>query len=520
MTNRVSVILFENPDQRHFSGTLDSLCLQSFTDFNIVGIIEKQHITCDEFSHKIPFFFVSKSNFPESLNNALACSDSEFVLLIDNRDINIILRNAALDAFVIAAERNPSGGMFYADYELKTGSKIKEVRLLHHHIGRVRDNQDLGKVLFFRREAIEVAGAFDESVSFNCLYDLRLKISEKFNIIRIANKNSGSSYTVLASEKNINVFDYLLSGREIQIEAERVFTSHLQRVNAYLSPGDLAPRDCTYDDSSELTASIIIPVHHRPEFICHAIESVQAQTYRNIETIVVVNGGEDDPTAKEVMKYMEGGQFYDPEKPSVRLRVIDINNIGLCINIGVNMAKGKYYIQLDSDDRLKPDAVEKILAVFDASSDIGMVIGSYEVWEKMENGELRRDEKIPVVTHDEWTDENGRNNLLRINGAGAPRAIPISVIRQMGYFSVNDDQFARNYGEDYEMVLKISEHFRIGRVWEPIYEVVRHAGGTDHSINDEVIARNDEAKDEMRKQAIMRRIAFNRMVKRNTGLIG
>ena len=103
-------------------------------------------------------------------------------------------------------------------------------------------------------------------------------------------------------------------------------------------------------------------------------------------------------------------------------------------------------MQLDSDDRLKPDAVEKILAVYEEDPKIGMVIGSYEVWEKDDDGNYTRMEDLPVVTHDEWTEENGRNNLLRINGAGAPRSIPIQLIRDIG-FSVNEEPFARNYGE-------------------------------------------------------------------------
>jgi hypothetical protein len=148
--------------------------------------------------------------------------------------------------------------------------------------------------------------------------------------------------------------------------------------------------------------------------------------------------------------------------------------------------------------------------MFDSDPRIGIVIGSYEVWEKDENtGDLSRVRNIPVVTHDEWTEENGRNNLLRINGAGAPRSIPVKIVREMGYFGMNDEPFARNYGEDYEMVLKISERYRVGRIWDPIYEVVRHKGGTDHNIDVDTIQRNDEAKDHMRLQALKRRKELN-----------
>jgi hypothetical protein len=166
-------------------------------------------------------------------------------------------------------------------------------------------------------------------------------------------------------------------------------------------------------------------------------------------------------------------------------------------------------------DRLKPDAVEKIVEVYNSDEKIGMVIGSYEVWEKKSDGQFVRMEQIPVVTHAEWTDENGRNNLLHINGAGAPRSIPIRIIKEMGYFDINDEPYARNYGEDYDLVLKISEKYRIGRVWEPIYDVVRHAGGTDHSIDQNTIDRNDEAKDYMRLETVRRRIKLNKAMAEN-----
>ncbi len=159
---------------------------------------------------------------------------------------------------------------------------------------------------------------------------------------------------------------------------------------------------------------------------------------------------------------------------------------------------------------MKPDAVEKAVNLFESDPSIGMAIGSYEVWEKKENGDYTRMEEIPVVTHDEWTEDNGRNNLLRINGAGAPRCIPFSVIKDIGYFSLNEEPYARNYGEDYDIVLRISEKYKIGRIYDPIYEVVRHAGGTDHAIDQSTVDRNDEAKDVMRKETIRRRIKLNK----------
>jgi glycosyltransferase involved in cell wall biosynthesis len=296
---------------------------------------------------------------------------------------------------------------------------------------------------------------------------------------------------------------------------EEALTSHLKHIDAYLAPGEHYS-EISYTDDEEIKfeqciASVVIPVFNRKEFIGTAIESIQAQTVQNVEAIIVCNGGVDDPTIEGIKPYLKGGEKYDPAKPEVRMFVEDVNNIGFCLNKGIENARGKYYVQLDSDDRLKPDAIEKIIEVFKSDKRIGMVIGSYEVWQQDDKtGEITRMEEIPVVTHDEWTEDNGRNNLLRINGAGAPRSAHIKVIQELGGFGMNDSAYSRNYGEDYDLVVRVSEKYRIGRVWEPIYDVIRHAGGTDHSIDKATIERNDNAKDLIRAEAISRRQKLNR----------
>ena len=514
MTSSTSIILHSPKSGAHskesFNLTLESILGQFNRNFDIIslGTFEKGDSLKND-SIKLQQIESADKSHSKLLNEAIRLSTSDFIMYIDNREKTVILKKAALDAFLVSAVRNTQSGFFYADYELKDENTSHEVNLLFHHPGRLRDNQDYGKVLFLRKIALEKVSFFDESVEYNTLYDIQLKISEHFDLIRISNKYNGSLYSVVSKGEKANVFDYLLAGKQVQLEAEEILSNHLKRINAFLKPGEYMSSKLNFKDHSTIAASVIIPVGFRPEFIGTAIESIQAQSIQNIEAIIMVNGGENDPTAAEVRKYMKDGALFNPEKPEIRLLVIDINSIGLCLNIGANMARGKYYVQLDSDDRLKPDAIEKIVDCFESSKDIGMVIGSYEVWEKNDEGTLRRMEDIPVVKHEEWTEDNGRNNLLRINGAGAPRAIPIHIIKEMGYFGINDDAFARNYGEDYEMVNKIAECYKIGRIYDPIYEVIRHSGGTDHAINQDVIDRNDEAKDDMRKHALLRRIAFN-----------
>ncbi|MEJ2053076.1 MAG: glycosyltransferase [Calditrichaceae bacterium] len=512
----VSVILhLDNGNITVFPDILKSVYLQTFDNID-VNIISEPGIEISQYEMKkinpgqVPTIFMrDKADTPGKIfNKAVQSAKGKYILYLYNPEIAVFLKQSAIDLFLQAYKRNTNTGMIYGDYELEENNDVKEIHLLKHHAGRLRDNQDYGRVFFFSREALETCNPTDENLKFNMLYNLRLKISEKYKLIHIANRYAGSLYRIKAPVKKHNVFDYLLAGRDSQVEAEEVLTGHLKRIGAYLKPGEHFEQRPKLQHNFKLKASVIIPVNNRPEFIGTAIESVHAQTVQDIEVIVVVNGGETDPTAREVRRYMIGGDKYNSDKPGVKLLVHDINNLGLCLNTGAWAAEGEFYIQLDSDDRLKRDAVEKILSVYKQDPKTAMVIGSYEVWQKDESGKYSRMEELPVVTHDEWTEENGRNNLLRINGAGAPRSLPIALIRKIG-FGVNEEPYARNYGEDYNMVLEVSEHYRIGRVWDAIYEVVRHAGGTDHSIDQQTIDRNDEAKDYMRLQAIKRRVKLN-----------
>jgi glycosyltransferase involved in cell wall biosynthesis len=497
-----------------FFKSIDSLIKQNYTNWELILIDDRgdnalyPNIPADQRIIHLPGKYLNRAN---QINTGIRKASGDFIVLVNNLTNLINFKQSALEVLLMVAERNYNVGMVYSDYRLidATGTS-KDIHLLDHHQGRLRDNMDYGAVLFFPKQVIQQVGGLDEKYQAADLYDLRLKVASQFKLIHLNAAINGYTYTVKAPAKVHNVFDYLLAGKNVQIEMEQACTEHLKRIKAYLSPGTHY-HEITYTPEEEnqfkkCIASVVIPVFNREEFIKTAIDSVQAQTVQNIEVIVVCNGGECDSTIRGVELYLPGGTRYNPDKPPVRLIVADVNNIGYCLNKGIQEAKGKFYIQLDSDDRLKPDAVEKILQVFNSDNRIGMVIGSYEVWKKDDaTGEITRMSEIPVVTHDEWTEENGRNNLLRINGAGAPRAAHIKVIQQLGGFGVNDTNYCRNYGEDYGLVLRMSEQYRIDRVWEAIYDVVRHSGGTDHSIDQVTIDRNDNAKDQMRLEAIERR---------------
>lgn len=458
----------------------------------------------------VPIKTIVCPNYGACWKQAIEWIENEDIVWI-NATQPVFLQQSACCALKMAMLRDPQAGMVYGDYTLLAANGPQEINLLDYHPGRLRDNLDLGFVFGITNVALrKTFVATDLQYAF--AYDLRLRIDEQYHIQHIGNRFAGILAQVEKLATAHNVFDYLQDDKKKQLEMEWVVTQHLQRIGAYLAPR------CNYGTISEdiqehaCLVSIIIPVYRRPEFIATAIESACQQTVKKqCEIIVVVNGGKDDPTVNIVQEFLPGGPRYQADNPTIKLVVCDINNIGLCLNLGILHSQGRYYLQLDSDDRLKSYAVEQVLEVFAQNPDAAMVIGSYEVWEKRSDGTLFRREDIPVVTHDEWTEANGRNNLLRINGAGAPRAYHIEIVKKMGWFSVNDEPYARNYGEDYDMVLKISEKYQIARIWQPIYEVVRHAGSTDHSIDKATIDRNDNAKDMMRWAAILRRQQQNKV---------
>ncbi|MDX1741106.1 MAG: glycosyltransferase family A protein [Rhodothermales bacterium] len=459
-------------------------------------------------SHHSTLLDVTEGGAP-ALTKALEAISSERALLVNATQFPIRFKQSGMDLLNMVADVTSDWSMIYTDYEVDTDGILSEEHLLDHHEGRVRESTDYGLAWLINVDALRSALPLQPDVKQHMLYDLRLRLGEHGEVVHIASRYAGGTYTVSKTREGQNVFDYLLQSKESQLELESVVTSHLQRIGAYLAPGAGYAEVPFADKDYPLTASVIIPVNNRPEFIGDAIQSVWAQTVQDVEVIVVVNGGDEDPTVPVVRSYQEGGANYRDSAPAVRLIVVDINNIGYCLNSGLREARGKYYVQLDSDDQLSPDAVEKIAAVYESDPTIGMVIGSYEVWEKKEDGTIVRMESIPVVTHDEWTEENGRNNLLRINGAGAPRSFYVEVARDLGYLDMNVTPSARNYGEDYDFVLRMSEKHRIGRVWDPIYKVIRHSGGTDHSIDPATVDRNNNAKDHMRLEAIHRRKKLN-----------
>jgi glycosyltransferase involved in cell wall biosynthesis len=309
------------------------------------------------------------------------------------------------------------------------------------------------------------------------LYDLRLRLSEKHAIVRIPEPLYSASMSD-ARPTGEKQFDYVdPRNRDYQIEMERIATAHLKRIGACLPPQfDEVP----VDENFPVKASLVIPVRNRERTILEAVQSALVQSTEFEFNVIVVDNQSTDRTT-EILRGISDSRVKHivPERRDL--------GIGGCWNEAIYSKDcGQYVVQLDSDDLYINDSVlHRIVAELEAGP-YAMVIGSYT----MVDFSLKA---IPpgLIDHREWTRDNGRNNALRINGLGAPRAFNTSVLRRIGFPNVS-------YGEDYAVALRISRDYEIGRIYESLYLCRRWEGNSDSALPLEVANRYDLYKDWLR----------------------
>jgi hypothetical protein len=374
--------------------------------------------------------------------------------------------------------RETGAGMVYAD-------AVGHPRI-NYQVGSIRDNFDFGPVVGVSEEAAREADSRPES-KWSAIYDLRLRISERRPIMRIPEPLYTASLadTRPTGQKQ---FDYVdPRNRDYQIEMERIATEHLRRIGAYLEP-----RFKPVPPASEkfpVKASVVIPVKNREKTVVDAVKSVLRQKADFDFNVIVVDNHSTDRTT-EILRSVQDVRLVHivPER-------LDLG-IGGCWNEAVYSPHcGRYVVQLDSDDLYINDGVLARVVGELESGPYAMVVGSYT----MVDFSLK---EIPpgVIDHREWTRDNGRNNALRINGLGAPRAFDTSILRRFGFPNVS-------YGEDYAVALRISRDYEIGRIYEPIYLCRRWEGNTDTALPLETANRYDSYKDWVRSVEIKARQA-------------
>ncbi len=389
------------------------------------------------------------------------------------------MRRAAYDADV---------AMVYADFYDADGSLHP---LIDCQAGSVRDDFDFGHVVLIKTDIMQEAlDATDRDFEAAGWYDLRLRISEYELPLHIPEP----LYAVSASrseEEGEAQFAYVdPRNRKSQIEMEEAFTAYLKRIGAYI-PASQVTRVDVGEGSFPVEASVIIPVRNRVRTILDAVGSALAQETDFPFNVIVVDNESTDGTLEAL------GGVRD-----ARLIVVDASRlewkhygIGGCWNLALDHPLcGRFAVQLDSDDLYSgPDTLRRIVETFYAEG-CGMVVGSYTLTD------FERNILPPgLIDHREWTDTNGRNNALRINGFGAPRAFYTPLARELRFPDTC-------YGEDYAMALAVSRSHPVGRIYDSLYLCRRWEDNTDHALPIERINRNNHYKDFIRTLEITRRI--------------
>lgn len=393
----------------------------------------------------------------------------------------------------------PQCSMVYADHYKTIKGERTPHPVIDYQLGSVRDDFDFGSLLMFRtdylKRAINEIEA-EKEYQHSALYALRLALSRYGELTHIRE--------FLYTETEIDLrksgekqFDYVdPRNRQVQIEREEVFTRHLKKIGAYLKPSmmtvDLKEGEFSHE------ASIIIPVRNRARTINDAIRSVLEQETSFPFNLIIIDNHSTDGTSEIIEQYKNDNRVIHliPERTDL--------GIGGCWNLGINHPQcGRFAIQLDSDDLYSsPHTLQTIVDKF-YKEQCAMVIGSY----RMTDFTLQT---LPpgVINHKEWTDENGHNNALRINGLGAPRAFFTPLLRKIRVPNTS-------YGEDYALGLAFSRQYRIGRIYDVLYLCRRWEGNSDAALSIEKINQNNNYKDSLRTLEIKLRQAMNK--KRQAG---
>lgn len=410
----------------------------------------------------------------------------------------IITKSTPLKLHYLALERlqqiaeDSKAGLVYADHYQLKDDKCVNAPVIDYQQGSLRDDFDFGSVLLFNSKALkESCQRMKNSYQHAALYDLRLKLSQRYDLVH-ANEYLYTEIEEDNRKSGEKQFDYVdPRNQDRQKEMESACTEHLKEIGGYLKPS-FKTVDFVHD-AFEFEASVIIPVKNRETTIDAAIRSVLAQKANFKYNILVIDNHSTDGTTEKIDQYKDDERVVHivPERNDL--------GIGGCWNLGIHLPKcGKFAVQLDSDDLYQDENTLQTIVNAFYEQQCAMVIGSY----RMTDFDLNT---LPpgVIDHREWTPENGRNNALRINGLGAPRAFYTPIARQIGFPNTS-------YGEDYAMGLNISRHYQIGRIYDVLYLCRRWGGNSDAALSIERVNANNLYKDRIRTWELQARINLHK----------
>lgn len=417
-------------------------------------------------------------------------ADTAYTLIYTKPD-ELRLGMFALERMLQIA-KDSNAGLVYADHYQASGEEKKNSPVIAYQKGSLRDDFNFGSVLVYKTEELKKAVAkMDTAYKFAGIYDLRLKVSQHSDLVHI----NEYLYTEVENDTRKSgekVFDYVdPKNREVQIEMELACTDHLKKIGGYLAPQF---KKVEFDKSDfEYEASVIIPVRNRIRTIKDAIKSVLNQKTDFKFNLIVVDNYSTDGTTEAIDTFASDERL---------VHVIPQNKelgIGGCWNAGVANAKcGKFAVQLDSDDVYSDEnTLQKIVDAF-YEQNCAMVVGTY----MLTDFDMKM---IPpgIIDHKEWTPDNGRNNALRINGLGAPRAFYTPVLREIKVPNTS-------YGEDYALGLYFSREYQIGRIYDVLYLCRRWDDNSDASLDIVKMNTHNTYKDRIRTWELEARIALNK----------
>ncbi len=456
---------------------------------------EDLEVTVNSFSRSASFAgvtFLSGVSLRETETlRSIAEAVSHKYILIYTKDTPLEMGMFALDRMLAIAE-DTKADMLYSDhYELIQGPDGQEKRrhpVIDCQKGALRDDFDFGSVLVFRASSFKRAvRAMKLDRQWGALYDLRLRMK---NVVHI-NEYLYTEIETDLRKSGEKQFDYVdPKNRAVQIEMEEICTEHLKRTGAWLASEFKEPE--AGEQTFPVTATVVIPVYNRIRTVKDAVESALGQQCDFPFNVIVVDNHSTDGTT-ELLAQMAA-------KDSRLVHVVPAKYdlcIGGCWNLAVHHEMcGEFAVQLDSDDVYSgPDTLTKVVDTF-REQKCAMVVGTYQMTDFSMN-------PIPpgIIDHREWTETNGRNNALRINGLGAPRAFWTPLLRKLNLPNTS-------YGEDYALGLRISREYRIGRIYDVLYCCRRWEGNSDAALDIEKVNANNLYKDRIRTWELEARLAL------------
>jgi hypothetical protein len=412
--------------------------------------------------------------------------------LIYCKDTMLELGQYALERFFYIADVTKAG-MVYSDYyQIAKGGRLN-LPLIDYQEGSLRDDFNFGSVLFYNAGCLKKAVAETAAkYKYAGLYNLRLKVSQHAELIHI-NEFLYSEVESDTRKSGEKLFDYVdPKNRDIQIEMEAVCTDHLKKTGAYLAPHF---KTIEFNNAGfSFEASVIIPVRNRVRTLEDAIKSVLLQKTDFDFNLIIIDNFSTDGTSEIIEKYAE------TDKRIIHV-IPDRHDLGIggCWNAGVDHRDcGKFAIQLDSDDVYQDENTLQTIVNAFYEQNCAMVVGSYTMTD------FKMDTIAPgLIDHKEWTPENGRNNALRINGLGAPRAFYTPILREIKVPNTS-------YGEDYALGLYFSREYRIGRVYRSVYLCRRWDDNSDAALDSIKTNNHNLYKDKIRTIELKARISLNR----------